>query len=631
MTVYGGPPSDPSRWPDDRDQPPHDQPPGPGQGYGPDGADPRGSDFRGADPVARIPVVRIPVALVAGSSRRLTRRGRRTRAPRPGVTGGAMSPARPPGAPIPARLPGAGTVGAPSPRRPPGPVTTVVTTPGRPPGAVTPGPAIRTAPSCAVATSARSSPPATSMAASGRPRRMGAGRHPWRSAARSGLRRHRSGPGERLADRSLFDPATPARGDAAPGYDGGPGAGLGLPPVAAASFDAGHQARGSAQPTGSLFDAGAQGAGPVRGSARPAGGTLWRRGCARPDPEPTGTFRDTALRRPGPSGRGCPPTARSATASRRRARSRREPPATGTFRDGATGTFRDGQPPATGTFRDGQPLPPAPSGTRSLPLPARSAMVSPPRRGRSASQPPATGTSPNPSAMLGLLPPARSGTRSHPRQGRSGTVSPLRRARSGMASRRPRARSATVPRGPSRRSATGHGHVPRGATGTSATVNLRDGHVPGRRDRDSGCRPPATGTFRDGAPAAGGSMFGAGGSVSGPAYGEGPAYGNGPGYDGGPAGPSFGAGQATGPVYGAQAAGPVYGATRAPDPGATRGPEDLFAAQAYQPEERAGRRKLPLPGEAPPRRTGVGAAPRSSWARSRRSSSVPGRRERRRS
>ncbi|UWP83385.1 CapA family protein [Dactylosporangium fulvum] len=45
--------------------------------------------------------------------------------------------------------------------------------------------------------------------------------------------------------------------------------------------------------------------------------------------------------------------------------------------------------------------------------------------------------------------------------------------------------------------------------------------------------------------------------------------------------------------------GPLYGGSRDPIPGPTR-PEDLYAAQAYQPEERAGRRKLPLPGEPPP-------------------------------
>src|SRR5512139_2201772 len=50
MTVYGGPPSDPSRWPDDREQSPHDQPPAPGPGYGQAAADPRGLDRRGEQP-----------------------------------------------------------------------------------------------------------------------------------------------------------------------------------------------------------------------------------------------------------------------------------------------------------------------------------------------------------------------------------------------------------------------------------------------------------------------------------------------------------------------------------------------------------------------------------------------------
>ncbi|WP_330186281.1 CapA family protein [Dactylosporangium sp. AC04546] len=79
---------------------------------------------------------------------------------------------------------------------------------------------------------------------------------------------------------------------------------------------------------------------------------------------------------------------------------------------------------------------------------------------------------------------------------------------------------------------------------------------------------------------------------------------------GDPTGPGYGRGDSTGPLYGrdstgsvfgrgGEGSGPLYGGSRDPIPGPAR-PEDLYAAQAYQPEERAGRRKLPLPGEAPP-------------------------------
>ncbi|HTJ38308.1 MAG TPA: CapA family protein [Dactylosporangium sp.] len=62
----------------------------------------------------------------------------------------------------------------------------------------------------------------------------------------------------------------------------------------------------------------------------------------------------------------------------------------------------------------------------------------------------------------------------------------------------------------------------------------------------------------------------------------------------------------TGSVYGAPpATGPLYGGGREPIPGPTR-PEDLYSARAYEPDERAGRRKLPLPGEPPPTRSGNG-------------------------
>ncbi|MER7002301.1 CapA family protein [Dactylosporangium sp. NPDC000555] len=58
--------------------------------------------------------------------------------------------------------------------------------------------------------------------------------------------------------------------------------------------------------------------------------------------------------------------------------------------------------------------------------------------------------------------------------------------------------------------------------------------------------------------------------------------------------------QGTGPIHGGnEGTGPLYGGGREPIPGPTR-PEDLYSAKAYQPEERAGRRKLPLPGEPPP-------------------------------
>nr|WP_246655987.1 CapA family protein [Dactylosporangium vinaceum] len=50
---------------------------------------------------------------------------------------------------------------------------------------------------------------------------------------------------------------------------------------------------------------------------------------------------------------------------------------------------------------------------------------------------------------------------------------------------------------------------------------------------------------------------------------------------------------------------PLYGGEREPIPGPQR-PEDLYSARAYEPEERAGRRKLPLPPGEPvePRRGG---------------------------
>ncbi|WP_343868946.1 CapA family protein [Dactylosporangium roseum] len=100
--------------------------------------------------------------------------------------------------------------------------------------------------------------------------------------------------------------------------------------------------------------------------------------------------------------------------------------------------------------------------------------------------------------------------------------------------------------------------------------------------------------------------------MSGPVHGgrdaTGPVYGRGSE----PSGPVFGgAPDATGPMYGGprdttgsfngfrEPTGPRYGGSRDPIPGPARA-EDLYAAQAYQPEERAGRRKLPLPGEAPP-------------------------------
>ena len=286
-----------------------------------------------------------------------------------------------------------------------------------------------------MATSAQSSPPATSTATSGPTAADGRRRQPWRPA--------RPGPTFGGTAQVREAPRRPApcstrahRRAAVPHPDMTADPRLEAPPRP--SFDAGHQARGSAQPTGSLFDAGAQGTGPVRGSARPAGGTYGAAAVPGAGPEPTGTFRDTDPQVTGTFRDAQPPRQARSVMARR---------PTGTFRDGQppTGTFRDGQPP-TGTFRDRVRRPPAPSVT-----------LSPLRRARS--------------------------------------VMPLRRARSGTA------------------------------------------------------RPPATGTFRDGAPAAGGSMFASGGSVSGPAYGEGPAYGNGPGYDDAPAGPSFGAGQASGRVY----------------------------------------------------------------------------------
>ncbi|MEV6926921.1 CapA family protein [Dactylosporangium sp. NPDC051485] len=68
-------------------------------------------------------------------------------------------------------------------------------------------------------------------------------------------------------------------------------------------------------------------------------------------------------------------------------------------------------------------------------------------------------------------------------------------------------------------------------------------------------------------------------------------------------------------MYGAPpATGPLYGGGREPIPGPSRGepypratrPEDLYSARAYEPDERAGRRKLPLPGDPPPQRPGGG-------------------------
>jgi hypothetical protein len=66
-----------------------------------------------------------------------------------------------------------------------------------------------------------------------------------------------------------------------------------------------------------------------------------------------------------------------------------------------------------------------------------------------------------------------------------------------------------------------------------------------------------------------------------------------------------GFGERTGQVYGAPPVAPLYGDGREPIPGPQR-PEDLYSARAYEPEERAGRRKLPLPGEPPPANRGGG-------------------------
>jgi hypothetical protein len=354
----------------------------------------------------------------------------------------------------------------------------------------------------------------------------------------------------------VFGGAAPVRGSASPTgslFDPASSARGGAAP----GYDGAPPARGSASPAPS-FDPGHQ----ARGSASPTGslfdtgaqGTGQVRGSARPA---GGTYGAAGMPGAGPEPTGpARDTGPQATGTFRDASHQAtfrdgQPPATGTFRDAqppATGTFRDGQPPATGTFRDAQP--PATGTFRDGQPPATGTF----RDG----QPPATGT------FRDAQPPA-TGTFRDARPPATGTF-----------------RDAQPP-----------------ATGT-----FRDGQPPATGTFRDG-QPPATGTFRDGAPA-GGSLFGGGGSVSGPAYGEGTAYGAGPGYGDGPAGASFGAGQATGPVYGTQATGPVYGATRAPDPGATRGPEDLFAAQAYQPEERAGRRKLPLPGQAPPPKSGGG-------------------------
>ncbi|MEU7871207.1 CapA family protein [Dactylosporangium sp. NPDC049140] len=66
---------------------------------------------------------------------------------------------------------------------------------------------------------------------------------------------------------------------------------------------------------------------------------------------------------------------------------------------------------------------------------------------------------------------------------------------------------------------------------------------------------------------------------------------------------SFWGGDRTGQVYGSPPVAPLH----VPAPGPQRRPEELYAAKAYEPEERAGRRKLPLPGEPPPvRGTGGG-------------------------
>ncbi|MEU0553075.1 CapA family protein [Dactylosporangium sp. NPDC006015] len=522
MTVYGG---SPSRWPDDREQPPQDQPPGRDEGYGPPGPDPRagdwaaepgtaawgadagaavwGGDGRGADPATAAWRADTRPDPRSGDPRSGDRRPGDSRAgdPRPGdpqggeLRGGDFRATQPPG-----------SAWAPDDDRGPQPT----------------------------------SGPAFGGGAQGTSQVRG-------SASPAG---------------PLFDPSGPPRGAAPAGYDGPPpmrGSAAPPPPP----FDAGLPARGSAQPTGSLFDPGAQATGQVRGSAQPSGsmfetggqptgqvrggaqpsGSMFEtggqptgqvrgsaspagplfdpgapatgqvRGSARPvsgtygaaavpGAEPTGTFRDADPQ---------------ATGAFREAR----PPATGTFRDAdpqAAGTFRDGDPQATGSFRDGRP--PATGTFRDADPQATGAF----REGR----PPATGTFRDGDPQGGAL-------RDVP------------------------------PSGP-----------------------LRDPH------------PQATGTFRDA------GLRASGGAVSGPLYGEGTAYGEGPSYNDGPSGRGFGTGQSSGPVYGAQPAGPVYNATRAPDPGATRGPDDLFAAQAYQPEERAGRRKLPLPGEAPPEKSGGG-------------------------
>ncbi|MET7422273.1 CapA family protein [Dactylosporangium sp. NPDC005555] len=510
MTVYGGPPSDPSPWPDDREQPPHDQPPARGQGYGQPGPDPRGADQQWApDPRGADGRASDPRGAARGDD------GHWAADPRGGARGDGRRGdwGAEPGTAAWGSDAGAAAWGGDGGRGadPATAAWSADTRPGDPRGTELRGGDFRAAqqpPSAWAPEDHRTPQPPPGPAFGG------------------GAQGTASVRGSASPTGSLFDPA---RGAATPGRDGGGPQARGA--ASTSSFDSGPQARGSAQPTGSMFDAGAQGTGPVRGGggAQPAGAMFdaGPQGAApvRGSAQPTGPMFDTGERATGqvrgsarPAGgtygaAAVPASAPDPTGPVRDTGAFQDGPPQGTFRDGGPqGTFRDAGPQGTGTFRDA-----GPQGTGTF----RDAGP----QGAFRDGPPAPGPlrEPNPQA-----------------------------------------------------------------TGTFRDADLQ-----------------STGSFRDSGPAAGG-MFAAGGPVSGPAYGEGPAYGDGPGYNDGPAGPAFGAGQATGPVYGGQATGPVYGATRAPDPGATRGPEDLFAAQAYQPEERAGRRKLPLPGENPPPRGGNG-------------------------
>jgi hypothetical protein len=93
------------------------------------------------------------------------------------------------------------------------------------------------------------------------------------------------------------------------------------------------------------------------------------------------------------------------------------------------------------------------------------------------------------------------------------------------------------------------------------------------------------------------------GQPTGPAGGYGPPSGS---FDGFATGRPPREEPTEGSIYGAPpATGPLYGGGREPIPGPTR-PEDLYTARAYEPDERAGRRKLPLPGDAPAPRRGGG-------------------------